>query len=1134
MNASIRILVAIAMATLLCTMAWAQGETGQITGVVTDPSGAVIPNAKIAARLQTTGAERAGQTTESGMFTLTNLVPGTYTVSVSASGFATSQRQIALSPGARAGADFKLEVGRSETVVQVTESAGTVNTETQTVGAVITGTQVLELPSLTRNIYDFIAIAGNVSSTSDMEGGATRGVGYAINGQRDSSVNIMLDGASNNDDFRASVGMRVPLDAVGEYSVVTSAFTAEIGRAGGGVVNVVTKQGTNALHGSAYLFNRVSKLASNGFNNNANELDKEHFTRNQFGYSIGGPIKKDKLFFFQNTEWTRIRSMANTIAWAPTPQFIAAAAANTRNFFSTFGEIRSNAQVIGSYTRTQMTAMGFDPCTGASATGPCVALAASTPFFTKYQYTVPYDAGAGSPQNTYQLVGRIDYNLNSKTQIYGRYALENESDLTGTVDNSVYSGFDVPNTNVNNAFTMSIIRTVSPTVVSQSRLSFNRFNNQQPLGERPPTPTLFFRTAASTILGEYVMLPGYLPTSPGSAIPFGGPQNQFTAAQDLSVIRGRHQIRVGGQYTYMQDNRTFGAYMNPVQTLGSNWGTGIDNFLKGSLYQFGTAIDPQGKYPCNGPVTPQCSVNLPVGFPNFSRSNRYHEMAFYGQDSWRVSRGLTLNLGLRWEYFGIQHNTDPRLDSNFYDGSGGSVFERIRNGTVTIAPNSAIGGLWRKDWNNFAPRLGFAWDVFGNGKTSFRGGYGIGYERNFGNVTFNAIQNPPNYAVIQLQSNIDVPFTIPVSTDLAGPLAGTSGSKGIPAVSLRNIDMNMVTAYAHSWSAALEHQIAGGVLVAAEYTGSKGSKLYSIENPNMIGAGNLYLGDPCTIGDTSSCRSRLLLNKGFTSINRRSNGGFSHYNGLNLKAVFTNLASAGVNLSVNYTWSHAIDNLSTTFSETKAAYNLGLLDPFNPSVDKGNAEFDLRHRLSIGGTWDIPFAKNTTGVARHILHGWAIVPIMTASTGNPYSLFDFTNNVNAVAPRAFFDAPVPIGGPTTLVAGDSPNVLHWLQFTDPAYKINHDYVNPITGSSEFGPFPSNMTGRNVFYGPGSFNLDLGIYKNFSISEKMKAQLRFESYNALNHANLLVDGGTFDTSGGDYVDANYTGKRNIQLAFKITF
>jgi hypothetical protein len=255
-------------------------------------------------------------------------------------------------------------------------------------------------------------------------------------------------------------------------------------------------------------------------------------------------------------------------------------------------------------------------------------------------------------------------------------------------------------------------------------------------------------------------------------------------------------------------------------------------------------------------------VQLPVGAPSFSRSNRYHEFAVYLQDSWKATRRLTLNVGLRYEYFGVQHNNNEFLDSNYYDAAAPNVFLAIRNGGVAQAPFSPVGGLWAPDRNNLAPRIGFAYDVTGDGKTSLRGGYGISYDRNFGNVTFNVIQNPPAQAVLSLVAGTDVP-SIDITTSNAGPLAGTSGTKALGVTSLRNVDANIRTDYSQQRSLAIEREISTRLLVADEYVCSKGVGLYTIENVNRAGYGNLYMGDPCTPGGTAAaptqgnCTTRL-------------------------------------------------------------------------------------------------------------------------------------------------------------------------------------------------------------------------------------------------------------------------------------
>jgi outer membrane receptor protein involved in Fe transport len=1114
----------------LCLMA--QTETGQITGTVTDATGAVIPNAKVTVKAVATQAVRTTLTAAAGNYTVTNVMPGVYEVTVEAPGFAKASKRAQVTVGARVGVDFKMEVGAATTVVEVTGEAGVlVNTETQTIGQVMNTQRVVELPTLTRNIYSLVGTAGTVSE-DDPTG---RGAGYAINGMRAASTNILLDGAANNDEFGGMVGQRVPLDAVQEFSVLTNNFTAEYGRASGGIVNVATKSGTNGLHGSVYEFNRVSDLASNDFRDNANGIDKSVFTRNQFGYSIGGPVKKDKLFFFQSTEWTRIRSGGTQFAMVPTPQLIAASAPATKDFFSKFGTLRPGLATLQTFTRQDLINRNADPCQGATS-GPCAALSVNTPFFSKVAYSVPVDSGGGTPQNTYQLVGRIDFNKSDKTQVYGRYALENEFDLEGANGNSSWAGYDSTNKNINNNILLSVVHTFTPSFVSQSKIVFNRINNIQPLGANPPSPTLYFNpTVAATLLGTAVELPGYLPRGPGTAIPFGGPQNFFQFYQDLSKMKGRHNVRFGGSWVHMQDNRTFGAYMEPVAALGTNLNrAAMENFLTGYLRTFQAAIDPQGKLPCadtNKP-TANCMLTLPVGQPSFSRSNRYNEYAYYIQDSWKVKPRLTVNLGLRWEYYGVQHNKNPKLDSNYYDGTGTDVFTRVRNGQIMVAPNSPIGGLWGKDYRDYAPRVGFAYDLFGNGKSSIRGGYGIGYERNFGNVTFNVIQNPPAYAVISLQAGVDIP-TIPIPTSLAGPLAGSSGTKAFPKTSMRNVDATIKTAYAHLWSFSFEHELSKSIFLGVDYSGSKGVRLYTIENPNLIGAGNYYLGDACKPGvecDPGTCVNRL-QDKWVTNINRRGGNGFSTYDAVNLRVEIRNWAKTGLNLRTNYTVGHSVDNLSSTFSESGNNQNLGLLDPFNPGLDRGDSEFDNRQRIAISGTWDVPFAKNTKHVAKQVLDGWALAPIITARTGSPFTIYDWTMGYS-VAPRMMEKSHIPRSGSGNPKPSGEPDNFIYIDL--PASTIDSTWYNPKTGIADFGPFPSNMTKRNAFRSPGVWNWDMGIYKNFKLTEVRKLQFRAETYNMYNHANLYVIAGSNDVYSNSYIPAERTGRRNVQLALKFIF
>jgi outer membrane receptor protein involved in Fe transport len=1132
----------LAALTLVAAVALAQTETGQIAGSVKDQSRAAIPNAKVTAESIDTRFVRKATTSNGGVYAITNLPPGPYRISVEADGFSVARQVVDFPVGAHVAIAFTLQIGPVNTVVEArAKTSAAVNTETPTLGTWIDSKEVVDLPTITRDPYDLVLTAGNISeSDPSVSAGTPRGVGVAINGLRAPSTSVMLDGVNNNDEFNAVIGQQVPLDSVQEFSVLTNGFTAEYGRASGGIVNVYTKSGTNSFHGTLYEFNRVSELASNSFENNANGIQRPVFDRNQYGFSVGGPIVKNKLFVFSNTEWIRVRSQATQTAFIATTQLLAASDSNTQAFFFAFGALRNGLLSLGTFSRNELRSEGFDPCAGAMAGGPCMSLSPAMPLFERVAYNVPSDSGGGLPQNTYLHVTRFDYVLNQKTQIYGRYALQSNNFFAGSNSSSPYAGFDTGQQQFNNSALLSLTRIFSSATVAQSKLSFDRLNNQQPLGANAPSPSLYFLGSAPTsILGTDVGLPGYLPFNPVPVIPlpFGGPQNSLQVQHDVSHVRGAHSFRFGGTYTYLQDNRTFGAYEEGVGTLGTTFGHGLDNFLRGQLFQFQGAIDPQGKYPCAAVQNAACTVQLPVSQPSFSRSNRYHDSGIYAEDSWKVARRVTLNLGLRWEYYSVQHNNNPNLDSNFYPAQSASPALAIRNGTVELAKNSPMGGLTGKDWNNFAPRLGAAWDVFGDGKTSLRGGYGIGYERNFGLVTFNVIQNPPNYAVLALTSGVDLP-SIPITTNNSGPLGGASGSQALPAVSLRALDPNLRTAYAHFWSASLEREIFPNFLLAMEYSGSKGVDLYSITNINRVGAGNVYLGDACTPdpvpGNPGSCLSRLRTTQ-YSNINFRSNDGFSIYNALNVRADIKNAFHSEVILRAYYTWSHAIDNLSSTFSEDPNNLDFGVLDQFHPRLDRGNADFDQRHRVAISAIWDVPvhrFANHMNQAAGHFLKDWTVASIFIAHSGNPYTLFD-CSKAFSVCPRAMFDGAVPSQGPADPPAAPGqPNRFDYLNLTQ--YRPDSNYVNPMVNISDFGPFPKNMTGRNAFRGPGSWNLDLALYKTTKLTERWSLQLRGEAFNVTNHANLDLIRSANDVSSMTFVPVERLGRRNFQLGAKLIF
>ncbi len=1149
------VLLAVLFTTLLSL---AQVNTGVISGTVRDKAGAVVVGATVTAKNVDTSFERTVQTNSQGSYIMPAMPLGTYEVTVTNQDFATYKQRTQVTVGGQTTVDATLGVATASTTVEVTtQAAGVeVNTQTQEQSQIVSEQQIAELPSLTRNPYDFVALSGNVSGgdrssqsgNSQTSGGGQnstdRGVGFNINGQRASGTEILLDGMENTNLFDTSIALEIPQDSIQEFRVVTNNFDAQYGRASGGVVNVSTKSGTNTFHGSAWEFNRLSAYTANTYDNDANGIPKGGYTRNQFGFTFGGPAIKNKLFFFGSAEWLRVRSSASLLGYVPTPQFIASTPQNVQDYFSKNG---GNLPFISTVSKADLvTRYALGGSFDTAITNP------ATPIFGLVNYFAPADAGGDSPQNTYDMIARADYTYSDKTQFTFRYGREDLSLLPGSLFNSPYSQYNVGFTLVNDTYLGTANHSFTQNLVSNTRVGFsrdvraNQYNTA--LGD---TPTLFLYNGAS-LAGQPVTFPGFYDNFTGvGGLPYGGPQNTVQIFEDLAWSKGTHIMRFGGQYDYIQLNKSYGAYAQAVEQLGTSFSTGLDQMVQGTLTNFQAAVYPQGKVPCVKDFTtqtliqtPGCTVELPATQPSFARSYRYDDWAIYAQDSWRFNPRLTLNYGLRYEHYGVQHNADPNLDSNLYFGPGSNVFEQLRTASIQLAPDSPIGGLWAPQWGTLAPRVGFAYDVFGDGTTSLRGGYGISYERNFGNITFNMIQNPPNYATVQLHN-------VPVTVSNFGPLGTGTGAVALPPVSPRQVSPNIRTAQTQFWGFGIQRQLWRNSILAIDYNGAHGVHLYDIKNLNPLGGGQVFLGDPLVVNSACGgpCYSRP--NGQFTSVNNRGTDGYSHYNGVNVRFQTQSWGNTGLSIVSNYTWSHSLDNLSSTFSESSSGSNgvgnLGYLNAAFPSLDYGSSDFDVQQRFVFSAVWSDPFYSAGKGWQRQVLGGWTITPIFGARTGVPFTVSDSTNSLNA--------------GQVSGIPRYTPTSLNYSVYTNGGTAVgpnNFDILNlPVAdnftgylGVSDFGPYPTYMTGRNVFRGPGAWTFDLAVAKSFQLTERFNLQFRAEGFDLFNHHNVYVNGFVADAAqfpgepvviqgkkgglGAAANNGNHDERRFGQFALKLSF
>jgi len=1100
--------------------AWAQIETGRISGTVADAQGGVVPGVTVTAKSVNTGVSRDTVSDTNGGYLFANVNADTYEVTFMLTGFKTAARRVTVSVGATAAVDVKLEVGGLTEQVSVIAVPETIDTRTGEFKTTISARQLSELPTLTRNPYDLVALSGNVKEANSDEGALVggeqggRGTGFSINGARTASTNIMLDGGDNNYLFTAGIGQEIPLDAVQEFSVITNNFSAQYGRASGGIVNLVTKSGTNRVTGTGYEFFRNEKLASNSPDNIANNKEKDTFKRSQLGYSVGGPIVKDRVHFFSSLEYIGIRSQTTMNSWVLTPEFLAQAPATVKNYFASYG---SGAVINGPILSRADVTSKLNIGAGAFNNLP-----AGLPVFGRADILIPTDGGGGFPQNNYQTVNKVDFSVNNKTQANVIFALQRVDAFVGTQSQSPYPQYNSGSAERKYNVNASTTRVWSNNFTSQSKLVWNKLTEEQPV-DRVPEPRLAMNPSGPVRIDGYrIAFPGYLPFNPGNDIPSGGPQQLTQFYQDQTWLKGAHDIRFGGSYVHIADDHTFSAYSNAIEALSSsnNATTSMNNLAVGQIARFQKAINPKG-FPGGTYVTP-------VDFPSFLSKNRYSEYAFYANDNWSVGDRVKLNLGMRYEYFGPQTKSDPKYDSNFYWGDPNlnietatpqQIIDAVRTGSAQPSNTSPVGGLWNPDKNNFAPRLGFAWDVFGDGRTAVRGGYGMAYERNFGNVTYNVLFNPPLYLVATID-NTDLPGGVQqIYTDNAGPFGGVAGvTKTIPTGSLRHVDQNIKTAYSHIYGVSVTKDIAGLLTGSIEYNGSSGRNLYDLSDVNRRGMPLVYEG----VG-TATTRP----NSQYTAFNTRGNRGRSQYHGVVFSADSRQFGDTGLALTSKYTVSNAKDNLSGTFSDAdnNGYFNLGYLDPFNPMLDYGHAGFDVRHRFSASAIWSVPF-----GGSNPWLGGWQVNALFTARSGYPFSVFDCTNALDLC-----IRALDPTGIERTVnesTATGNPNEYDLLDISGLAPYAG-SYVNPLTGTSDYGPYPASMTKRNDFYGPGAWNVDFIIGKRFRFGNKA-ALLRLEAYNLFNHANMYAHTDIAQIDSVTSITGAKDDFRRMQLGFKFEF
>jgi len=1130
----------------------AQTQYGSVSGQIEDPSGAIVPDATIKLTNTDSGFSQTSTSNDAGIYYLPNVSTGGYEISVKAAGFQKFVYQYKMTVAERRIIDVRLEIGTIDEVLVVESAASSLNMATGDISTVLYNEDIQLLPLLDRNPYGLISLVP-AAANSASSAGDPFGVGISVAGARNRSINFMLDGGENNEAFLAGVGQSVPQDAIAEFRVLSNNMTAEFGRNPVNA-NVVTKSGGNDYHGSLYEFYRGSGLSAWNYDDKAQGASKSKFVRNQFGGSFGGPIRENSTFFFGSLEGIVVRSNTSKHFYVPTQNFIDAAATNAQEFIEGFGQVPqgdpNHVITAGQITQNidvMMMQFGLDQLFDYNTDLP---IPDDTPLFSRIAVMDPRDSGGGDAQDTYLFTSRFDHTLNPDTRFFGRVAFQQSSYPPGTVSISPFEAFNSTQKQRNQNYAVSMTHNISPNMFSETRAVYNRIRENQPLGEAPqntPCWDYFWDTPESPIV-----FPGYLPENCSSfAIPASGAQNVYQFYEGMIYVRGIHTMKWGGQYVHIRDNRTFGAGQSgyfPTLTM--------QGMLDGIVDAFQLAVDTKGKVPGDLYIP---GIDGPLSPPNSTRHHRYNEFALYFEDNIRVTRKLTLTLGLRWEYFGVLHSPDHEkdLDSNLYlnaldtSDPNATIFEQVRDARFMSAEN-----LYNQDFNNFAPRFGFAYDLLGDGNTVLRGGYGIFYDRNFGNALFNVMLNFPNYAILQMElmGSLGGP-PVPIALNQYDSLNALFSAGAIPLEgSARMLDENLKTAYSAQWNLSLEHNILGkGIIGSLSYIGANGYHLYSLNNLNQDGSCILSpdINSEC---DPAGIAESRLNQTGLSSMNRRGNEGFSRYHAMALGIRAPEIGPTGIRLEGNYTWAHAIDNVSSTLNRTafEARYGYGFRDPYNPALDRASSTNDVRHRVSISGLWSLPFARATTGLKNQLMHGWTISGIFQAQTGTAFSVYDVSESQCRYS-MANFCYPVIVDNvpERTETAGPMPNSFVLYDNLDSSFVSQAEYcfdsgtgLVDLACTAQLSNLETSLLSpRNLFRTPGLWNFDIAIVKEFALpKEGVKLRFNADFLNVFNHANLYAMPGTNQFSGSGSrilarkgMDPNdRKEQRNIQLALRLIF